>query len=83
MLLKIDDGGRVPAHRHKGHETLLVLEGTFRDEQGRHERGDVIRFAPGSTHHAATPEGPCICLLVISDELEFTEPLWPETGYQA
>jgi putative transcriptional regulator len=79
VLLKIDGGGHVPAHRHKGYETLLVLEGNFTDEQGRHKGGDVVRFAPGSTHHAAAPEGPCICLLVISDELEFTEPLWPET----
>lgn len=50
-LTQFAPGTRFPAHRHEGPEALLVLEGSYVDESGRHVRaGDLHEMPPGSEH---------------------------------
>ena len=47
-----------PAHRHDGGEEILVLDGTFIDEDGVYPAGTYLRNPAGTTHRpAAGPDG--------------------------
>ena len=71
-ILKIDAGGEVPAHTHKGYEVTLLLDGYFEDEMGRYERGDFIWLDAEHTHKPVSVDG-CVCLTVANDALHFTQ----------
>lgn len=75
-LLKIRAGAKVPAHTHEGREYTLVLDGSFSDEGGCFERGDV-EVADGEVTHTpvAGMERDCICLAVTDAPLRLTGPL--------
>jgi anti-sigma factor ChrR (cupin superfamily) len=50
-LLSFAPGLTFPSHRHQGQERVLVLEGSYRDDQGAVvEPGDEQLMLPGSTH---------------------------------
>jgi quercetin dioxygenase-like cupin family protein len=55
-------GLRFPEHRHRGQESVLLLEGSYTDRGGRVFRsGDVHEMAPGSAHgFVIAPDEPCI-----------------------
>lgn len=56
--------GRLPRHRHVGSETMLVLAGEYRDEDGTVvAAGDILRKPPGSVHYADVLQ-PVTCALV-------------------
>jgi quercetin dioxygenase-like cupin family protein len=58
-LLRLQAGARFPTHRHLGAERVLVLAGSYRDEQsGRvYGPGDWHEMAAGSSHaYVALPE---------------------------
>ncbi len=61
-LLRYAPGARVPRHRHQGLETILVLEGSQRDERGVYEAGTVIFNTEGSEHAVASDDG-CVVLV--------------------
>ncbi|MEM9755939.1 MAG: ChrR family anti-sigma-E factor, partial [Pseudomonadota bacterium] len=63
-LLRIPAGGEMPRHSHRGMEMTLVLQGAYRDEDGRYGRGD-IEVAGEDVHHTPVAEDgdPCICLI--------------------
>lgn len=46
-----------PRHVHGGGEEILVLEGTFQDEQGDFPAGSYFRNPPGTAHTPASDEG--------------------------
>lgn len=55
-------GARFPAHRHWGGEEILVLEGTFQDDQGHYPAGSWIRSPHLSTHQPYSDSG---CLIYV------------------
>ena len=40
-LIKMDPGTSVPLHSHNGREYILVLDGSFSDENGEYIKGDL------------------------------------------
>ena len=71
-LLRIDPGGVVPEHTHKGFELTLLLEGEFEDELGTYVKGDFICLDSTHKHSPKTQKG-CLCLTVVNDALHFTK----------
>ncbi len=71
-LLHIPAGCAVPDHGHRGTELTLVLQGAFRDEEDRFDRGDV-EIATEDLEHTpvAEPGEDCICLAATDAPLRF------------
>ena len=71
-LIKMDPGASVPLHSHGGQEYILVLSGSFCDEYGNYNKGDLqindqkIKHTPV----ACKDEG-CICLTITEKEVIF------------
>jgi putative transcriptional regulator len=60
----------MPTHTHAGSELMLVLQGAFKDETGRYERGDVSNGDPSLVHRPiAVGAATCICLTVVDGPL--------------
>jgi anti-sigma factor ChrR (cupin superfamily) len=73
-LIWASPGARYPAHRHRGEETTLILQGACRDEHGSYVAGDVARMRAGSTHHVEfLPGEDCIAYLVATGGHEIVE----------
>jgi len=49
-----------PAHAHPGGEEILVLSGTFSEEDGHYPAGWYLRNPPGSSHRPYSHEGAII-----------------------
>lgn len=72
-LLHIRAGGAIPAHRHRGSEMTLVLQGGFSDDRGSYHPGDFIFRGPDDEHSPRAFAGEdCICLAVLDAPLRFT-----------
>lgn len=77
MLHRVQPGGGVPRHDHRGLELTVVLRGSFSDEFGVYGPGDFIERAPGARHHpVAALNAECICLTVQQAPVRFTGWLW-------
>ena len=61
-VVRYDAGSAFPAHEHPLGEEILVLEGTFSDEQGDCGPGTYIRNPPGSRHAPFSADG---CVLLV------------------
>lgn len=72
-LIYIPAGAAMPDHGHRGMELTQVLQGAFRDEGARFERGD-IEIATEDTQHTpvAEPGMDCICLTATDAPLRFS-----------
>jgi putative transcriptional regulator len=71
-LLRIPGGIAVPDHGHRGTELTLVLQGAFRDEDGRFGPGDIEVADDAIEHTPVAEHGPdCICLAVTDAPLRF------------
>jgi putative transcriptional regulator len=72
FMLKVAPGRKIPEHGHGGSELTLVLSGSYGDEFGQFERGDVADLDENATHQpqANSPE-PCICLVAIEAPTRF------------
>jgi quercetin dioxygenase-like cupin family protein len=58
FLVRLDPGGRVPAHPHAGLEECLVLEGSFEVEGQSVRKGDLhLAFAGRDHAELASPSG--------------------------
>jgi len=63
-LLRLDPGERAPQHGHGRRDVTVVLVGTFADEFGVYERGDLAFAVPGMKHEPrAVGDAPCVCLI--------------------
>ena len=61
----MDPGASVPIHSHGGKEYILVLDGSFCDEYGKYNKGD-IQINDQKVKHTpiACKNDGCICLLL-------------------
>jgi putative transcriptional regulator len=74
-LLRLDPGERAPAHGHGRRDVTVVLCGTYADEFGLYERGDLAFAEPGMKHEPrAVGDQICVCLIA-------TEPGKPLLGF--
>ena len=56
-IVRYAPGASFPAHTHSAGEEILVLEGTFADENGTYPAGTYLRNPPGSHHYPYSPDG--------------------------
>jgi len=61
-IVRYAPGSRFEPHSHGGGEEILVLEGTFSDEQGNYPAGTYLRNPVGSSH-APFSDGGCTILV--------------------
>jgi putative transcriptional regulator len=85
-LLKISPGMSMPLHSHKSSELTLIMEGSYSDELGRFQRGDVADLDCDVEHQPITDGNtPCICLVATDASLVFRgflpKLLQPFTGF--
>lgn len=72
-MLWIKAGRKMPAHTHEGSELTLVLDGAFRDANGRYGRGDISLADENVDHRPiAEVDRPCICFAVTDAPLRLT-----------
>jgi putative transcriptional regulator len=71
-LIRAEPGAEVATHTHRGEEWTLVLAGSFSDETGNYQPGDVQSNTPEIEHCPKTNPGPpCINLAVTDAPLVF------------
>jgi len=62
-LLRFAKGAASLPHVHSALEEFIILEGELVDSDGTvFRKGDFVRFAPGTQHHSAAPQG---CLMLV------------------
>jgi anti-sigma factor ChrR (cupin superfamily) len=66
-------GAAVPDHWHRGWEHVICLEGTFEDDRGVFEKGDVVYNPPGSHHRGLHSKTGCIVLMQWEESVGFME----------
>jgi len=72
-LLSIAPGVTIPTHSHGGGELTLVLRGSYVDEVGRFQSGDLADLDPSVQHQpVADTNEPCICLIATDERLRFS-----------
>ena len=69
-LLRYAPGSGVPMHRHRGLETILVLEGVQSDERGDYPAGSLMLNPEGSEHSVWSDPG-CVVLIQWTKAVEF------------
>ncbi len=71
-LIKMDPGTSVPLHSHSGKEYILVLDGSFCDENGEYKKGDIQINDQKIKHNpVASNSGGCICLSITENDVIF------------
>ena len=71
-LLKIAPGRKLPHHGHGGSELTLVLSGSYHDEIGQFQPGDVADLDDSVEHTPVADEGAeCICLVASESQAQF------------
>jgi putative transcriptional regulator len=71
-LMKIAPGMSIPLHTHKGSELTFILYGSYSDELGRLQPGDVSDLDAEVEHQPITDgKEPCICLVATDAPLKF------------
>ena len=71
-LIKMDPGTSVPLHSHNGKEYILVLDGSFCDEYGEYNKGDMQINDQQIKHNptACNSRG-CVCLSITENDVVF------------
>lgn len=69
-LLRYEPGASIPRHRHTGHEHLLILRGSQRDEHGTYRQGTFLINRPEGGHRVTSDEG-CLVLVIWEAPVEF------------
>ncbi len=71
-LIKMEPGSSVPLHSHGGKEYILVLDGSFCDEYGNYNKGDLQINDQKIKHNpiASNKDG-CICLTITEKDVIF------------
>lgn len=73
QLLRIAPGTALPHHGHHGLEVTAVLSGSFTDECGRYQAGDVAEMDGDVKHQPiADSHEDCLCVIAADAPLRFT-----------
>ena len=71
-LIKMDPGTSVPLHSHNGKEYILVLDGSFCDEYGEYNKGDMQINDQMIKHNpVACKKNGCVCLSITENDVIF------------
>ena len=71
-LIKMDPGTSVPLHSHNGKEYILVLDGSFYDEYGEYNKGDMHINDQQIKHNpTACDKNGCVCLTITENDVVF------------
>ena len=71
-LIKMDPGTSVPLHSHNGKEYILVLDGSFGDEYGEYNKGDIQINDQQIKHNpTACKSDGCVCLSITENDVVF------------
>ena len=71
-LIKMDPGTSVPLHSHNGREYILVLNGSFCDEYGEYNKGDMQINDQKIKHNpTACNSNGCVCLSITENDVVF------------
>ena len=71
-LIKMDPGTSVPLHSHNGKEYILVLDGSFCDEYGEYNKGDMQINDQQIKHNpTANNSDGCVCLSITENDVVF------------
>ena len=72
-FIRLAAGTRFPQHRHLGEETIVVVQGQLREDDGQlFSPGEVATMSAGSEHAFSVPDGPdLIYLLVVFEGVDF------------
>ncbi|MFD0860401.1 cupin domain-containing protein [Roseovarius aquimarinus] len=66
-VYRMPPGHTTVAHRHKGDEEFLILEGDLMDNDGtEYGPGDLVWLRDGTEHHSTTRNG---CLIAVFAEM--------------
>ncbi|WP_245454302.1 ChrR family anti-sigma-E factor [Aquabacter cavernae] len=72
ILLRIGPGRSLPEHGHGALELTQVLSGSFSDEMGRYQPGDVSETDEDVDHTPVVDgDGECICLVALEGGMLF------------
>jgi putative transcriptional regulator len=75
-LQKIQAGGKVPKHDHRGIEMTVVLKGSFSDKNGIYQAGDFLLRQPGEEHQPVSARNEdCLCLSIQEAPVKLTSML--------
>lgn len=66
-LLRLDPGQRAPSHCHGRRDVTVVLQGSYADEFGVYERGDLA-FAESGMKHQPRAVGCETCVCLVAEE---------------
>ncbi len=69
-LLHYQPSASAPEHRHGGLETIIVLEGSQRDQHGVYPAGTVVLNPEETKHWVASDDG-CVVLIQWVKPVEF------------
>jgi anti-sigma factor ChrR (cupin superfamily) len=72
-LLRYAPGASVPAHLHRGLETILVLRGSQSDDRGTYGEGALVLNPEGTSHRVWSEDG-CVVLIQWTLPVEFLQP---------
>ena len=76
-LIKMDPGTSVPLHSHNGKEYILVLDGSFCDEYGEYNKGDMKINDQQIKHNpTACNSNGCVCLSITENDVVFFWKIW-------
>ena len=71
-LIKMAPGTSVPLHSHNGKEYILVLDGSFCDEYGEYNKGDMQINDQKIKHNPiACDKNGCLCLTITENDIIF------------
>lgn len=76
-LMRFTPDTQTARHSHDGVEITLVLNGTYVDETGHYQAGDIVIFGKNRelTHAPKAGAEGCVCLMMTEKPLRFTNPL--------
>lgn len=67
MLIRVAANHPVIAHSHGGREFTQILQGSYRDETGSYQQGDMAEENQETRHQPRAGEQGCLCLAALED----------------